>query len=74
MKRTIWADEAIASVVNDRFIPLMLYADDAGTAEVFHRYSVVATPTTIIADSHGTVLARVQGKMDKAEFLEFLEY
>lgn len=73
MKRTIWADEQIATEVNERFIPLMLYADDTDMTEVFSRYSVTATPTTIITDSQGNVLDWVYGKVEKADFLEFLE-
>ncbi len=72
MKRTIWADEQVTSEVNERFIPLMLYADDPNMAEVFNRYSVSATPTTIIMDSQGNALDRMYGKVKKEDFLEFV--
>lgn len=73
MKRTIWADEQVAVEVNKRFIPLMAYADQSDMAELFSRYHVGATPTTLITDPQGNVLRWVQGKMEKADFLEFLK-
>jgi thioredoxin 1 len=73
MKRTVWADEQVATEVNERFIPLMVYADDPDMAEVFSRYRVGATPTTLITDSQGNALQWVQGKMEKADFLKLLE-
>ena len=73
MKRTVWADEQVATEVNERFIPLMVYADDPDMAEVFSRYRVGATPTTIITDPQGNVLQWVHGKMGKADLLELLE-
>jgi len=72
MKRTVWADEAVAEEVNERFIPLMLYADDAVAAELFTLYQVNATPVTIITDPEGTVLDYAVGKVDKPAFLELL--
>lgn len=72
MKRTVWADEKVAFQVNTRFIPLILDADDPETAELFRRYQVGATPTTIITDPQGNVLQWVHGKMEKADFLKWL--
>lgn len=73
MKRTVWADEQVADEVNTRFIPFMVYADDPDAAELFSRYQVGATPTTIITDAEGSVLQWVYGKVDKTEFFQFLE-
>lgn len=73
MKRTVWADEEVASEVNKRFIPLMMYADHPDMAELFSRYHVGATPTTIITDPQGNALQWAQGKMEKADFLKLLE-
>ncbi|MDF7808101.1 thioredoxin family protein [Pontiellaceae bacterium B12219] len=73
MKRTVWADEEVASEVNKRCIPLMLYADDPGAAEVFNRYQVGATPTTIITDPQGNVIHWIHGKMEKEDFIKLLE-
>jgi protein disulfide-isomerase len=72
MKRTIWADEQVTTEVNERFIPLMLYADDPHMAEVFTRYGVRATPTTLILDPQGNALDGVYGKVEKEKFLTFL--
>ena len=73
MKRTVWADEQVATEVNERFIPLMVYADDPDMAKVFSRYRVGATPTTLITDPQGNVLQWVQGKIEKADLLKLLE-
>ena len=72
MKRTVWADEEVAAVVNDNFIPLMVYADDAEMAGLFTRYQIGATPATLITDSSGTVLDYAVGKVDQSEFLKLL--
>ena len=72
MKRTIWADDQVATEVNKRFIPLMLYADDPDMTEVFNRYSVTATPITIIMDPQGNVLDWLYGKVEKEDFLKFI--
>jgi len=72
MKRTIWADEQVATEVNEQFIPLMLYADDPNMTEIFSRYSVNATPTTIITDSQGTVLDWIYGNVEREHFLNFI--
>ncbi|MDF7824798.1 thioredoxin family protein [Pontiellaceae bacterium B12227] len=73
MKRTVWADEQVAAEVNKRFIPLMAYTDDPDRAKLFSRYHIGATPTTLITDPQGNVLRWVHGKMEKANFLKFLE-
>lgn len=72
MKRTVWADEQVAAAVNEHFIPVMLYANDPGMADVFSRYNVGATPTVIITDSEGTVLDWFQGRVEKEEFMNFI--
>lgn len=72
MKRTVWADEQVAAEVNQRFIPLMLYADDPNMAALFNRYSVNATPTTMLVDPQGNVLDWVYGKVEKEDFLKFI--
>ena len=73
MKRTVWADEQVAREVNERFIPMMVYADDPDMAEMFSRYRVGATPTTIITDPQGNVLQWVHGKIAKADLLKLLD-
>ena len=73
MKRTVWADEQVATEVNERFIPLMVHAGDPDMAEVFSRYRVGATPTTIITDPQGNALKWVQGKVEKADLLKLIE-
>lgn len=73
MKRTIWADDQVSAEVNARFIPLMVYADDPGMAELFTRYQVGATPCTILTTSEGSVIRYAMGKVEKTEFLKLLQ-
>lgn len=72
MKRTVWADEQVETVVKSGFTPVMIDIDDPNAAETVSRYRVVATPTTILTDPQGTVLKWRRGGLSKAEFLEFL--
>lgn len=72
MKRTVWADQQVEAAVAAGFTPVMIDVDDPNAAEVVKRFSVGATPTTIIIDPQGNVLDRVVGGMNKTGFLELL--
>ncbi|QDV24789.1 thioredoxin family protein [Aureliella helgolandensis] len=73
MKRTVWADEQVESVVNAGFTPILIDVGEPGPSSVaLERYQVYETPTTIIADAQGNVLEQVGGAMTKAEFLALL--
>lgn len=72
MKRTVWADEQVTASVNAAFIPVMIDVDDPDAQAARTRYSVGATPTTIITDPQGNVLQQKQGGIGKADFLELL--
>jgi protein disulfide-isomerase len=72
MKRTVWADGQVESVVNTGFTPVTIDVDDPNAAGTVSRYGVVGTPTTIITDPQGNVLKWTRGGMNKAEFLELL--
>ena len=74
MKRTVWSDEKVESVVDAGFTPLLIDVGEPGaSSEALERYKVYVTPTTIIADAEGNVLEQVQGAMSKSEFLALLE-
>lgn len=72
MKRTVWADAQVESVVKAGFTPVMIDLDDPQAAETVSHYNVVATPTTIITAPQGNVLQWARGGMNKAEFLALL--
>ena len=72
MKRTVWADQEVENTVNARFIPVMIDVDNPKSASISKRYHVVATPTTIITDSHGTAANGAMGGIGKSEFLGLL--
>jgi protein disulfide-isomerase len=74
MKRTVWADEKVESVVNAGFTPVLIDVGETGaSSEIQERYNVYITPTTNIADARGNVLERVQGAMSQSEFLTLCE-
>ena len=73
MKRTVWADEEVESVVNAGFTAVLIDVGEPGaSSEALERYQVHMTPTTIIADAEGKVLDQVQGEMSKLEFLTLI--
>lgn len=74
MKRTVWADDEVESVVNAGFTPILVdVGEPGGSLEALERYKVAITPTTIIADAEGNVLERVQGAITKSELLALLD-
>ncbi len=74
MKRTVWADDKVESVVNAGFIPLLVDVGEPGAStEALERYKIHVAPATIIADAEGNVLDQVQGAMSKSDFLKMLE-
>ena len=74
MKRTVWADDKVESVVNAGFTPILIdMGETVASSEALERYKVYVTPTTIIADAQGNVLEQVQGAMSQSEFLTLLE-
>lgn len=72
MKRNVWADEKVTASVNAAFIPMEIDVDGPDAAVVLSRYSVRATPNTIITDPQGNVLQQKEGEIGKADFLELL--
>ena len=72
MKRNVWADKQVTSIVNSGFIPVMIDVDEPDAAAAMTRYRVGVTPNTIVIDPQGTVLRQRQGGMGKAEFLELI--
>lgn len=72
MKRDVWADEQVAEAVNAAFVPVTIDIDDRNEAAVISSYHVAATPSTIFTDRQGKILRRVDGAMNKAEFVELL--
>jgi thioredoxin 1 len=72
MKRKVWADEQVETLVKAGFTAVMIDVDDPNATATLSRYRIGATPTTIITDPQGNVLKRVEGGMDKTEFLALL--
>ncbi len=72
MKRQVWADQQVASVVNDQFIPVAIDVDDPDQAELMALYKVTGPPVTIITDPQGNAIQWRAGGVGKSAFLEFL--
>ena len=72
MKRQVWADEEVKTMVNSQFIPVAIDVDNPDHAGVMTRYNVSGAPVTIITDSQGNVLDWRAGGIGKSEFLELL--
>lgn len=72
MKRQVWADTEVASLVNARFIPVAIDTDDPANVELLARYKVGGAPVTIITDPQGNALRWRAGGIGKSEFLELL--
>ncbi|GAB5402257.1 MAG: thioredoxin family protein [Aureliella sp.] len=72
MKRTVWADDEVAGIVNEHFVPVMLDVDDPDSAEAMRLYQVGGPPNTIIIDPLGNVLQHRGGGLAKPEFLQML--
>lgn len=74
MKRTVWADEEVESVIEAGFTPIMIDVGTPGaSSEALEQYKIYVTPTTVIVDAEGNVLDQVQGAISKLEFLALLE-
>ncbi len=72
MKRQVWADAEVTTLVNAHFIPVTIDVDNPDDAAVLARYEVGGTPVTIITDPQGNALRWREGGISKSEFLELL--
>lgn len=73
MRRQVWADEEVKTLVNSQFIPVAIDVDNPDDAAVLARYQVEGAPVTIITDPEGNALRWRAGGIGKTEFLEFLK-
>ena len=72
MKRVVWADEEVETIVNEAFIPVMIYVGTPEATDALGQYRIGPTPTTIVTDANGNELRRREGGIGKSEFLELL--
>ena len=72
MKRQVWADQQVATLVNERFVPVAIELDNLENSAVMARYKVSGAPVTIITDPQGNALRWRAGGVGKTEFLELL--
>jgi len=72
MKREVFADPEVMTMINETVVPVMVYAGEPGGDQAFSDYKVGVTPVTIFTDSQGSVLDYAVGGIGKAEFMEML--
>ena len=72
MKRQVWADAQVMSLVNAHFIPVAINVDDPENAELMTSYNIEGPPVTIFCDRQGDVVDWRAGGIGKLEFLELL--
>lgn len=72
MKREVWADEEVKTIVNAQFIPVAIDVADPDNAAIITRYNVGGPPVTIITDPQGNALRWRAGRIEKAEFVTLL--
>lgn len=72
MKRQVWADDEVMTLVNSEFIPVAIDVDNPDFAEVLAQYNVGGAPVTIVTDPQGNALRWRVGGIGKSEFVELL--
>lgn len=72
MKREVFADDEVAKVIAEGFVPLYVDRDAPGATELMTRYGINFTPTTVVADAEGNALRGEGGKLGKEDFLALL--
>lgn len=73
MKRQVWADDEVRRRVEDRFVPVLLDADEPSAAPVLQRYGIHGTPCTLIINGQGVVLDYRFGALSKSDFLAWMD-
>lgn len=72
MKRQVWADEQVTSLVNDNYVPVAIDIDNPAEQDIIARYKIQSTPVTIVADADGNVLDWRAGGISKDQFMDFI--
>lgn len=72
MKHDVCPEPEVEKAVADGYVPVLLDADDAGSAEVAARYGVRGIPAVLVVDQNGKVLRR-ESYMSRSRAIEFLE-
>ncbi len=73
MKREIFADKAVAKMINSSVVPVIIDVDDPNTQDIVKRYNAGFTPITIFANHEGEVIDYATGKIRKAKFIEMIK-
>lgn len=73
MKRQVWADEEVMKVVNEKFLPVMLDADDPAVAAVMSEFGIQGTPWTVFLNPSGVPMEAKYGAIGKSDFMKILK-
>ena len=72
MKRQVWADEGVKDLMNRRFIPVLLDADDPAAQPVLQAYGIQGTPCTLVVKGSGEVMDYRFGAVSKSDFMAWM--
>ncbi|MEO0794476.1 MAG: thioredoxin family protein [Verrucomicrobiota bacterium] len=72
MKREVFADDEVQSLIRAEIVPVMIYTDSPGGEDLIDQYRIGTTPVTIFTDGQGNVLDYAVGGVSKPDFLALL--
>ena len=70
MKRTTWADPAVAADIAARCVPV--HVDVDAQPDVARRYGIPVLPTLVLTDASGRETRRIEGLLSADEFRQWL--
>jgi protein disulfide-isomerase len=72
MKRDAWPDLRVGQRITSGYVPVLMDADDSGSAAPGKRYGIRTIPAILVLDASGNVV-RQAGFMSADELLNFLK-
>ena len=73
MDQETWTDEAVADLVNERFIPVRMEPGVPGRNDAALRYNIRFIPNMVLIDAEGNTLDQAGGGRDATELMNWLE-
>jgi len=73
MEKNTFANDTIATFVNENYIAVKIDFDDPSTASYKHKYQVTSLPSLLIFNAKGELLDRYETSLSKDELLQALQ-
>lgn len=73
MKKNVYTDAAVATAMNNGFIPLALDGEKSDGAELVSKLGINGYPTQLIMDVKGNVIRKNSGYLDANQLIAFLK-